>query len=253
MRRVVRILNLKSFSIFQSLLLEEAILRVDRSTDLWVIMNRGTFPSIIMGISGKPDQLLNVERVKQDRVKVIRRFTGGGTVFVDDNTFFCSFIGDESILQKKNFSLFPRDIMKWSEILYKNVFKDEDFHLVETDYAFGQLKFGGNAQAITRKRFCHHTSFLWDYNDFNMSYLLMPQKKPNYRGDRPHSSFLCKMRDRYPSMDMVAERIKESVIKLREEEGEEVEVQEIEEEEVKGLEQHYIPLSEKIGTRWVEL
>jgi hypothetical protein len=53
--------------------------------------------------------------------------------------------------------------------------------LVRTDYVFGVRKFGGNAQAITNKRWLHHTSFLWDFDPANMAALLNPAKQPDYR------------------------------------------------------------------------
>jgi lipoate-protein ligase A len=46
---------------------------------------------------------------------------------------------------------------------------------------FGARKFGGNAQAITNKRWLHHTSFLWDFDPANMAALLNPAKQPDYR------------------------------------------------------------------------
>lgn len=49
------------------------------------------------------------------------------------------------------------------------------------DYVFGDRKFGGNAQSITRGRFLHHTSFLWDYQDARMAYLRHPDRAPAYR------------------------------------------------------------------------
>jgi lipoate-protein ligase A len=49
------------------------------------------------------------------------------------------------------------------------------------DYAFADRKFGGNAQSITKNRWIHHTSFLWDYEVKNMSYLKLPAKAPKYR------------------------------------------------------------------------
>jgi lipoate-protein ligase A len=55
------------------------------------------------------------------------------------------------------------------------------FRFVLKDYAFGDRKFGGNAQSITKNRWIHHTSFLWDYEVKNMSYLKLPAKAPKYR------------------------------------------------------------------------
>jgi hypothetical protein len=95
------------------------------------------------------------------------------------------------------------------------------FRLQENDYCFGEKKFGGNAQSITRQRFCHHTSFLWDFEEASMmQYLKMPgislrcfdqitlsflfdfifsiaEKTPQYRSGRSHLDFLCKMKDAY--------------------------------------------------------
>lgn len=53
--------------------------------------------------------------------------------------------------------------------------------VLSADYAFGTHKFGGNAQAITSKRWVHHTSFLWDYDRENMLALKDPAKQPKYR------------------------------------------------------------------------
>lgn len=50
-----------------------------------------------------------------------------------------------------------------------------------TDYVFGERKFGGNAQTITKNRWLHHTSFLWDFEDRNMELLRHPPKAPQYR------------------------------------------------------------------------
>jgi lipoate-protein ligase A len=46
---------------------------------------------------------------------------------------------------------------------------------------YGERKFGGNAQAITGRRWLHHTSFLWDYTPGRMAALAQPAKQPAYR------------------------------------------------------------------------
>ena len=52
---------------------------------------------------------------------------------------------------------------------------------MHADYCFGDVKFGGNAQAITKQRFLHHTSLLWDYQSKRMRLLKHPAKIPDYR------------------------------------------------------------------------
>ena len=47
---------------------------------------------------------------------------------------------------------------------------------------------------ISRDRMVHHTSFLFDYNPRLMQLLKLPERRPEYRHDRPHSSFLTSLR-----------------------------------------------------------
>lgn len=72
-----------------------------------------------------------------------------------------------------------------------------NFALVETDYVLGDKKIGGNAQSIIKDGWLHHTSFLWDYVDEHMRYLTLPEKRPDYRGDRAHDDFLVKLSKHY--------------------------------------------------------
>ena len=71
------------------------------------------------------------------------------------------------------------------------------FQLRENDYVLGERKIGGNAQTITGDSFLHHTSFLWDWDNTNMDYLALPDKRPDYRGDRSHEDFLVRLKDHY--------------------------------------------------------
>ena len=160
--------------------LEEALFRSDSGS--WCVLSQAPQPpTVVMGISGKPVEMLDVPSVQRDKINVLRRFSGGGTVVVDHDTLFVSFIIDSgSCLQEVN--AFPREIMRWSEEFYLPVFERlcrsrSRFKLEDTDYVFGSRKFGGNAQALSGKRWVHHTSFLWDYTPAHMHYLLNPQKQ----------------------------------------------------------------------------
>ncbi|KAK8466233.1 hypothetical protein PHAVU_008G037200 [Phaseolus vulgaris] len=100
-------------------------------------------------------------------------------------------------------------IMSWSGLLYSEVFKGlDDFRLRENDYVFGDRKFGGNAQSITKNRWIHHTSFLWDYEVKNMSYLKLPAKAPQYRLTRSHMDFICRMKEYLPRSEFIERTIK---------------------------------------------
>jgi lipoate-protein ligase A len=185
---------------------------------------------IVMGIGGKPQNLLNIKNVIDDKLLVVKRFSGGGTVVMDENAIWTTIIAgrrkpkpkhdhhdddddDDEVFCKP----YPRSIMEWTaKAVYGPTFERMNeklisssssettalpkFSLREDDYVLnGTKKMGGNAQAITgRQGWLHHTSFLWDYKDINMErYLKLPEKRPEYRSNRTHKDFLVKLKDYY--------------------------------------------------------
>jgi lipoate---protein ligase len=185
------ILEFNNKKIYEQLLLEEALLRTDDRN--WCLINIGSPDAVVMGISSAIDKFINQDIIPQN-IPVIKRYSGGGTVYVDSNTIFVTFI-----INKKTISnhLFPEVIHKWAENIYKDVFTFEGFALKENDYVIFNNKFGGNAQYIRKDRCVHHTTFLWDYKKENMNCLLLPPKMPQYRKIRNHSEFLTKIKHHF--------------------------------------------------------
>lgn len=200
------ILRLKNVPIYEQLLVEEALLRGDDRN--YCLINQGSTPAIVMGISGKKEELVNCESASQARIPLIKRFSGGGTVIVDENTLFITFICQK---QLHAFAPYPEPIMKWTEELYKEVFAPLPFRLRENDYVFDEKKCGGNAQYIKKERWLHHTSFLWDYCPTKMGHLLHPKKAPAYRQGREHCDFLTKLSDHFSSSDEIIEKVIEII------------------------------------------
>lgn len=106
-----------------------------------LIVNRGTpAPTVVTGIGGKIESLVNISKAKETGTTVVRRYTGGGTVVVDANSFFVSFIGNfvrlralvcsHCILMDVLCVIWqsdigcgkgPRELMRWSEAVYQPV------------------------------------------------------------------------------------------------------------------------------------
>eukprot|EP00614_Pseudopedinella_elastica_P028147 CAMPEP_0172629240 /NCGR_PEP_ID=MMETSP1068-20121228/166402_1 /TAXON_ID=35684 /ORGANISM="Pseudopedinella elastica, Strain CCMP716" /LENGTH=223 /DNA_ID=CAMNT_0013439699 /DNA_START=45 /DNA_END=716 /DNA_ORIENTATION=- len=91
--------------------------------------------------------------------------------------------------------------MTWSEKAYRPAMAEllgaeaaANFRARENDYVIGDLKFGGNAQAVTRRDWVHHTSFLWDFDPTHMELLTQPAKQPKYRANRGHLEFLTTLK-----------------------------------------------------------
>lgn len=202
-------IHLKDTPIAKQLQLEESLLRED--TRNFCIVNHGSPRTIVMGISGKAESLLEEALVQRDNIPVIRRFSGGGTVIVDEETLFISFIFSKGAL---DITPFPESIMRWSADVYSGAWKIPGFSLRENDYVIHEKKCGGNAQYIRKDRWLHHTSFLWDYKEENMQYLQMPAKRPKYREDRGHGEFLCRLKDQgHPSVSVLLNSLQQELVK----------------------------------------
>ncbi|HEY2811667.1 MAG TPA: lipoate--protein ligase family protein [Rhabdochlamydiaceae bacterium] len=204
----LHLLHLTGYPIYDQLLLEEALLRTDERN--WCILNEGSPPAIVMGISGKKEELIDCQRVKDDGIPVIKRFSGGGTVIVDENTLFVTLICQKNAC---DFPAYPEPILRWHEGLYREVFPGNAFGLRENDFVLGDKKCGGNAQYIKKERWLHHTSFLWDYCPEKMSYLLLPKKAPQYRQQRTHTDFLCRLAPFFVSKEAFLDGFKNALKK----------------------------------------
>jgi lipoate-protein ligase A len=103
--------------------------------------------SIVLGISGKPDLLLDLEAVRADRVPVLRRFSGGGTVVLDHHSLWTTMIGrrqrrtDNDNDNRNNLAvkdMDPRSILQYTaDTLYGPMFERLcDAHNVQQQLAF---------------------------------------------------------------------------------------------------------------------
>lgn len=189
MRPHLRFIAASSIFVFDQLLREEALLRANN--DNWCILVHGSAPAIVMGAFAKPRDVICEEKWKQEPIPIIRRFSGGGTVVVDEGTSFLAWI-----LNAREFAIdpYPQPIMKWVHQQLTFAMAPLELQLCTQDYVLqngGHLrKIIGNAQSIVRGRFVHHSSLLWNYQPTLMQLLRLPSKQPSYRHNRSHDDFL---------------------------------------------------------------
>ncbi|MBS0654765.1 MAG: lipoate--protein ligase family protein [Verrucomicrobia bacterium] len=192
----INLCRLKGLPILEQLKAEEALLRVGSGN--WCLINEGAPAAIVMGISGKTEELIDPTQYQKSPVPVIRRFSGGGTVFIEENTLFVTFLFERADL---DLGTSPKNLLEWTENLYKPLFAHTDFEARENDYVIGDKKIGGNAQYISKAKWLHHTSFLWDFCPDKMQLLKMPPKVPQYRNQRSHDAFLTKLKYHFHSKE----------------------------------------------------
>jgi len=100
--------------------------------DFCFLVSSGVKKPIIASLifARKARELLEVKSVLRDKISVIRRFSGGGTVIVDQGTVFVSFICNKDAVP--GLQPYPQPIMAWSSLLYDEVFRGAgDFRLRE--------------------------------------------------------------------------------------------------------------------------
>ncbi len=201
------LIRANALPILDQLHLEEALTR--EGDGLYCLINWGAPPAIVLGISGKIEEV-NLDEAERLQIPLIRRFSGGGTVVIDEETLLTSLIGPKEAL---GFPCFPEPLMRWSADLYGEALRLPGFSLRHNDYTLGERKCAGNAQYLTKSRFIHHTSFLFDLNPKHMHCLHMPSRTPPYRAGRSHLDFLSTLKDHFPSKESIASQLRSTLAK----------------------------------------
>ncbi len=196
---ILHVLLLKQIPIYEQLRLEEALLRADDRN--WFIWNEGSPPAVVLGISGRIQQLIDQQEWESQNLPLIRRFSGGGTVVVDEQTLFGSWIMSRSALPQVEPN--PHSMLRWVADLLSPL----SIEVAEQDFVRGNRKVAGNAQYLRKDRWLHHTSFLWDYSPKRMQVLKLPPRRPAYRQDRDHRTFCDTLRHCLESPDELLQAI----------------------------------------------
>jgi lipoate---protein ligase len=198
----LNLLSTKNLFIHSQLQYEEALLRLEEGNWCWI--NQGSAKAVVLGISQKiEEELCYVPK----EIPIIRRFSGGGSVLVNENTLFVSFI-----ISKKELSCSTsEEVHRWMATFYKTALQLSTFDLKENDYVIEDRKCAGNAQYLQKNRWLHHTSFLWDYEPQEMNLLAHPKKAPAYRKNRPHNEFLTPLKHHFSSMEDLVLRIRKNL------------------------------------------
>ena len=198
-----KLLRFSHLPIQKQLHLEENLLRHEKGN--YIVLNTETPPAIVLGISNKEHDLVHLDALPS-HIPLVRRFSGGGTVIVDEETVFVTFICNKTDFA---FAPYPEPILRFAAAQLK--LSLPDLELKENDFVVGDKKCGGNALYIKKDRWLIHTSFLWSYAPDRMALLKHPAKAPSYRGDRSHVDFLCPVSSLLPCkrgwMDLMAETL----------------------------------------------
>lgn len=152
----------------------------------------------VLGLSNKVESELKKEVCLKERIPILRRVSGGGTILQGPGCLNYALILDI----KKHPELATvtganRFIMNRNKEALAGLIKKEVTVEGHTDLVADDLKFSGNSQRRKRRFILFHGTFLlhFDLKAFE-KYLCMPSQEPSYRKKRAHSDFLTNLKIR---------------------------------------------------------
>ena len=118
-----------------------------------------TEPTLMVGRYQNTNEEINSDFVKENSINVVRRITGGGTIYTDLNGWQFSFINKKikSSKMKIDFKTYIEPVIEaLAEIDVTAYFNDRNDILIDGK------KFSGNAQFLRKDKVLHHGSILFD-------------------------------------------------------------------------------------------
>ena len=151
---------------------------------------------VVLGRMSKEEDDLKIDSILNDRIPVVRRSSGGGTVLQGRGCL------NYSLILSKNNSAEIADLRKsYSFILGKVVaalnslgINADFFPISDIALRENQKKFSGNAQKRGRNFILHHGTVLYQFDLFLIEkYLKFPKDVPAYRQGRAHLDFVTNL------------------------------------------------------------
>jgi len=163
----------KSLDPYYNIALEEYLLK---RFDTNIIMLWRSRPSIIVGKHQNTLAEINLEFVRKKEIPVIRRLTGGGTVFHDPGNINFTFIKNSEGGNLVDFKGYTQPIIDYLKTIGLNAqFEGKN------DLRINGLKISGNAEHVYKNRVLHHGTILFDANLQNLNEAIK-SKEHNFSG-----------------------------------------------------------------------
>ena len=152
MRKLLCI-NSSSNDPFLNLATEEYLLK---NTEHDVFMLYSNTPSIIIGKHQNALSEINLDYVEKNKLKVVRRLSGGGTVYHDSGNLNYSWIMHGEQGKIIEFKKYTDDILEYLQSLAVNATRNKN-----NDLLIDGKKISGNAEHIFKNKLIHHGTLLF--------------------------------------------------------------------------------------------
>jgi lipoate---protein ligase len=139
---------------FFNLALEELLLRNSGDDYLIICVN---YPSVIIGKHQSAHIEVDTKFVTENNIPVIRRISGGGTVYQDLGNLNFTFIRSSEPGKQVDFIKYTQPVVNFLSSLGVDVRFEG-----KSDLKVDGLKISGNAEHVFRERILHHGTLLFD-------------------------------------------------------------------------------------------
>jgi len=191
--RALRLLDLTLPSPAENLALDEALLDEldEQGGDPVLRFWESDRYFVVLGAACRVVDDVHFAACEQDGVPVLRRASGGGTVLQGPGCLSYAFVLPPQLHPRlANIRSTNQFILERIAVALHRWEPATAFHGI-SDLAIGGMKISGNAQRRTRRALLFHGTILHGMPaDCIARYLKQPARQPDYRRDRPHSSFL---------------------------------------------------------------
>ncbi|MFN8239225.1 MAG: lipoate--protein ligase [Bacteroidales bacterium] len=151
---------------FLNLATEDYLLHESRSDFIFLYIND---PSVIVGKHQVAQKEVNIRFTIENHIPVVRRISGGGTVYHDRGNLNFTFIRQSSSGKQIDFKRYIEPIVEFLNSLGINATAG-----IKNDIRVGDLKISGNAEHVFRERVLHHGTLLFDTSLDDMRLALRP-------------------------------------------------------------------------------
>lgn len=130
-----------------------------RHFDVDIMMIWSSLPSVIVGKHQNTLAEINLEYINRNNIPVVRRLSGGGTVFHDPGNINFTFIRKSPSEKLVDFKLHTQPIIDFLQSLGVDAQRGG-----KNDIRVSGLKISGNAEHVHKTRVLHHGTLLFDSN-----------------------------------------------------------------------------------------
>jgi lipoate---protein ligase len=150
--------------------------------------------ALVLGASGRIADDVFLEACQADRVVILRRSSGGGSVVLGPGVLCVTLILPEDAAPGlSRVDLAHAYALDRIATALQNVCSPVSV-LGRGDLVIENRKFGGSAQRRLKSWFMVHCSILYDFPIERIArYLKMPRRQPEYRAGRSHGDFLSNL------------------------------------------------------------